>query len=128
MQWSNAEHMTNLAAIVGELNHERDRIERAISALERIGDNRSGRPGRKRRTMSAEARAQIAAAQRELWAFRSAHSRFRCCRGSQVERGGFRCLQFCLQAISGGFERARIRLKRLVGERGFEPPTPWSRT
>src|ERR1039457_1228794 len=37
-------------------------------------------------------------------------------------------LQNCLQRDFLGFQNCCILLKRLVGERGFEPPTPWSRT
>ena len=45
-----------------------------------------------------------------------------------VDPCGFHRPQNRLQSVFGGSEKARICLKRLVGERGFEPPTPWSRT
>jgi hypothetical protein len=35
---------------------------------------------------------------------------------------------FDYTAVDGKPEVLFICLKRLVGERGFEPPTPWSRT
>ena len=60
--------------ILDELKAERDRIDRAISALEAInstGHRRAGRPPRamrKRRTFSAATRARMAAAQRARWA------------------------------------------------------------
>jgi len=61
-------------SIPTELRAERDRIHQAISALEAInstGHRRAGRPPRamrKRRTVSAAARARMAAAQRARWA------------------------------------------------------------
>jgi hypothetical protein len=61
----------NIASVVDELKAERDRISRAIDALESVnGTARRGRGmgRRKRRKMSAEARAKIAAAQRARWA------------------------------------------------------------
>ena len=66
--------------IVAQLREEASRIEHAIAALLGLGSQpaRRGRPpkvsraaqlgGRKRRTMSASARAKIAAAQRARWA------------------------------------------------------------
>jgi len=71
-EWSNRGPRGDLNGILDQLKQERDRLTRAIEALE--GVNRTG-PGRaagtslasrsrKRRKMSAEARAKIAAAQR----------------------------------------------------------------
>ena len=66
--------------IVAQLRQEASRIERAIAALVGVGSKstRRGRPPKasqavkstapKRRTMSASARAKIAAAQRARWA------------------------------------------------------------
>ncbi len=60
--------------IIAELRAERDRIERAIAAVEGLdstGRRRAGRPlraMRKRRTFSAARRARMAAAQRARWA------------------------------------------------------------
>ncbi len=70
----------DIQSIVAELREEASRIERAIAALVGLGQSapRRGRPpkgsqakpasGRKRFTMSAAARAKIAAAQRARWA------------------------------------------------------------
>lgn len=58
-----------IASIVSELRIERDRIDRAIAALEGIStDGRRRGRSRGRRRMSAAARARIAAAQRARWA------------------------------------------------------------
>jgi hypothetical protein len=70
----------DIQSIVTQLKQELSRIERAIAALVGLGSQptRRGRPpkvtsgvhagGQKRRTMSASARAKIAAAQRARWA------------------------------------------------------------
>jgi hypothetical protein len=58
--------MSNLNAIVKQLELERERIDYAIKALRGIGMN-SIAP-LKRRTMSAAARKRIAAAQKARWA------------------------------------------------------------
>ena len=56
--------MNNIASIVAELKSERDRLDRAISALSGVSGNqrRSGK-----RKLSAAARAHIVQAQRERW-------------------------------------------------------------
>jgi hypothetical protein len=46
----------------------------------------------------------------------------------RIELCGFGRLQNRPQRCDGNPEVLLICLKRLVGERGFEPPTPWSRT
>jgi hypothetical protein len=64
----------NINSILAELRAERDRIDRAIAAIE--GLNSTGRrrvggtpqPTRKRRTFSAATRARMAASQRARWA------------------------------------------------------------
>ena len=70
----------NLQSIIAELRQEASRVEQAIAALAGLGSQpaRRGRPpkssqaksagGRKRFTMSAAARAKIAAAQKARWA------------------------------------------------------------
>src|ERR1039458_10675453 len=70
----------DIESILTQLRQEASRIEHAIAALVGLGSQpaRRGRPprkrhglkasGRKRRTMSASARAKIAAAQRARWA------------------------------------------------------------
>jgi hypothetical protein len=69
----------DIQSIVAQLRQEANRIEQAIAALAGLGSQpRRGRPpnvsqakpagGRKRRTMSASARAKISAAQRARWA------------------------------------------------------------
>lgn len=70
----------DIQSIVAQLRQEANRIEQAIAALVGLGFQpaRRGRPpkvskgvqasGLKRRTMSASARAKIAAAQRARWA------------------------------------------------------------
>jgi hypothetical protein len=67
----------NLQQIVTELKADRDRIDRAINAIEGLnstGHRRVGRPpgaarkARRRGRMSAAGRARIAAAQRARWA------------------------------------------------------------
>src|SRR5664279_2704833 len=72
-------HM-DIQSVVTQLRQEMSRIEQAIAALVGLGSQpaRRGRPpkvtsgvqagGRKRRTMSASARAKMAAAQRARWA------------------------------------------------------------
>ena len=63
----------NLQAIVNELRDQRDRIQQAIDALERItnsttaGKRRGRQPGRK---MSEDARRRIGLAMKKRWAAR----------------------------------------------------------
>lgn len=62
-----------LNRILSDLKAERDRLDRAIAALEGgAGNGRRGRrPGRRgRRVMSAEARRKIGEAMRKRWAER----------------------------------------------------------
>ena len=60
--------MANLNNIIQQLQQERDRLNSAIRALTSLNGN-SPTPGTRRdRTMSAAARARIAAAQRARWA------------------------------------------------------------
>jgi hypothetical protein len=78
-------HM-NIDTIVAELKQERTRLDQAISALEGAGRTSPGRgrppkssqpsqPARRGpRTMSAAARAKIAAAQRARWAKQKGHA------------------------------------------------------
>src|SRR5256885_127593 len=63
------------AQILAQLRDERDRLDKAIAAIDGIGTSTRGRPpgtraasGRRRRKMSAAGRARIAAAQRARWA------------------------------------------------------------
>jgi hypothetical protein len=60
----------NVEAIIADLKQQRSQLDHAITSLERLGDGNSSRVvrPRKRRTMSASARAKIAAAQRARWA------------------------------------------------------------
>jgi len=61
----------NVPEILAELREQLIRVDSAISALERVhgtSHRGPGRPKGKRRTMSAEARAKIGAAQRARWA------------------------------------------------------------
>ena len=61
--------MADLSSIVKQLIVERDRLNAAIAALEGVGKGSSSRKGRSaKRTLSASARARIAAAQRRRWA------------------------------------------------------------
>ena len=48
--------------------------------------------------------------------------------GEVVELRGFLSLNFAYSAVDENPETLSMCLKRLVGERGFDPPTPWSRT
>ncbi|HTS08381.1 MAG TPA: hypothetical protein VMP68_22615 [Candidatus Eisenbacteria bacterium] len=58
--------MTDLGAIVAQLKKERDKLDKAITALSGItGGGGGGRGGRR---LSAAARERIAAAQRARWA------------------------------------------------------------
>jgi hypothetical protein len=57
--------MTDLRAVIQQLKRERDKLDRAIAALNGVGGRRSG-GGRRR--LSAAARERIAAAQRARWA------------------------------------------------------------
>lgn len=64
--------MANASAIVKQLKIERDRVEKQLSglnaALSAFVDAYKGtKPARKRRKLSAQARAKIAAAQRARW-------------------------------------------------------------
>ena len=58
--------MTDLRAVVEQLKKERDKLDRAISALSGITGGGGGGHGRRR--LSAAARERIAAAQRARWA------------------------------------------------------------
>ncbi len=65
--------MGNLSAVVNQLKKERDRVERqlsglnaALSAFVGVYGGRT-KPTRKRRKLSAKARARIATAQRARW-------------------------------------------------------------
>jgi hypothetical protein len=65
--------MGNLSGIVGQLKKERDRVAKqleglnaAISAFAGVYAGKA-KPGRKRRNLSAKARAKIAAAQKARW-------------------------------------------------------------
>jgi hypothetical protein len=65
--------MPNLSELMKQLKKERDRVKRELSGLEAaltaFASAYSGtKPSRKRRKMSAKARAKIAAAQRARWA------------------------------------------------------------
>lgn len=59
-------HTMNIAEIIQALKLERNRLDNAIAALNGPAGARRVGP-RKRRTMSAAARAKIAAAQRARW-------------------------------------------------------------
>lgn len=64
--------MANVSSILKQLKKERDRVERQLSGLNAAltafaGVYGVGKPIRKRRKMSAAARAKIAAAQRRRW-------------------------------------------------------------
>jgi hypothetical protein len=66
--------MPNFDVVLNELREERLRLEVAIRALSSLKDG--SRPNtRTRRTMSAAARARIAAAQRARWARRKVSSK-----------------------------------------------------
>ena len=58
------QHMTDLGAVVAQLKKERDKLDRAIAALNGVGGSRGGGV---RRRLSAAARERIAAAQRARW-------------------------------------------------------------
>lgn len=58
----------NIGEMINELKQERDRIEAAIRALEGTSYKRTTGNGRRKRTMSPEARAKIAAAAKRRWA------------------------------------------------------------
>ena len=65
--------MVRLTGIVKQLKKERDRVEKQLSGLNAAlaafaGVYAGTKPTRKRRKMSAKARARIAAAQRARWA------------------------------------------------------------
>lgn len=59
--------MTDLGAVLEQLKAEREKLDKAITALSGIAVNGGGGGGRKRR-LSAAARGRIAAAQRARWA------------------------------------------------------------
>ena len=61
--------MANVSSIFSQLKRERDRVAKQLSGMDAAlrafaGVYRNGQPSRKRRKMSAAARAKIAAAQR----------------------------------------------------------------
>ncbi len=59
----------DIQSIVSELKNERDRLDHAIRALEGVSSATDrGRTPKRKRVMSAEARAKIAAAARRRWA------------------------------------------------------------
>ena len=60
--------MADLTSIVNQLITERDRLNAAIAALQGVSNKASRKGRRSKRTMSAAARARIAAAQRKRWA------------------------------------------------------------
>jgi len=65
--------MANLSGIVKQLKKERDLVEKQLSGLNAAlsafaGVYAGSKPTRKRRKLSAKARAKIAAAQRARWA------------------------------------------------------------
>jgi hypothetical protein len=65
--------MTTISTIVKQLKKERDRVERQLSGLNAalsafVGTYGGTKRTRRRRTLSAKARAKIAAAQRARWA------------------------------------------------------------
>ncbi len=64
--------MARVSGIVKQLKKERDRVERQLSGLNAalsafVGAYKTAKPTRKRRKMSAKARAKIAAAQKARW-------------------------------------------------------------
>jgi Skp family chaperone for outer membrane proteins len=65
-------HMGTMTDIVKRLKKERDRVERQLTginaALSAFGKVYAGKKPRKRRKLSAKAKARIAAAQRKRWA------------------------------------------------------------
>jgi hypothetical protein len=60
--------------MLGELRHERDRIDQAIQALEGLGAPRKKAAVKGRRHMSADARARISKAMKMRWAQRKKSS------------------------------------------------------
>jgi hypothetical protein len=65
--------MANVSSIMKQLKQERDRVEKQLSGLNAAltafaNVYSGGKPVRKRRKMSVESRAKIAAAQRRRWA------------------------------------------------------------
>jgi hypothetical protein len=63
--------MANLAAVLKELQQERNRLDQAITVLSNLAGGQAsggGITGSGRRPLSAAARARIAAAQRARWA------------------------------------------------------------
>jgi hypothetical protein len=65
--------MANLSSIMKQLKQERDRVAKQLSGMDAAlrafaGVYSGGKPSRKRRKMSAQSRAKIAAAQRARWA------------------------------------------------------------
>lgn len=55
-------------SIIAELEHERDRLENAIRALQNSSGGRGRKPISGKRHMSAEARRKISLAQKKRWA------------------------------------------------------------
>lgn len=90
----------DIQATLDELRQELSRIDHAIVALEQLGQTapRRGRPpkasqavpvgGKRRRTMSAAARAKIAAAQRARWARQKGTAAPKPVKAAQKKSGG----------------------------------------
>lgn len=70
---SDGEAVVNTSQIITQLRTERDKLDRAIQALEQLGSSNgsgSGNRRKRRRHMSAEARAKIGEKMRQRWAER----------------------------------------------------------
>jgi len=60
----------DIAAILGELEERRDRINNAIGLLQGNAEGNGGRQGRTKRRMSAAGRKRISDAMKKRWAAR----------------------------------------------------------
>jgi hypothetical protein len=114
----------DIQGIVAQLRQEASRIEHAIAALAGLGSQpaRRGRPrklnkgvkasGRKRRTMSASARAKIAAAQRARWAKQKGKSAPRKAKAAPKKHAGRKPMSAAMRKKLSAMMKARWAEKR----------------
>lgn len=109
----------DIQSVVAQLRQEASRIERAIAALVGLGSQsaRRGRPPKasravrstapKRRTMSASARAKIAAAQRARWAKQKGHAGAKKAQAAQKKAAGRKPMSAAMRRKLSALMKAR---------------------
>jgi hypothetical protein len=109
----------DIQGIVEQLKQERNRIDQAVAALVGLGSQtaRRGRPPKtsqavqstapKRRTMSASARAKIAAAQRARWAKQKGQARAKKATAARKEAAGRKPMSAAMRKKLSALMKAR---------------------